>query len=282
MVTIKRYSLSHVIDNNKILFNTNNHGDSPNDYKEIVNRNNTSHWIDLFHTEYHTLTLDEKDLKWMKEAFKIGVIKRKFTHLFDDELEITCKKYETEANKIFETCNRGFFIRTEKVSLKEGKFGVGPYKSLENILKSMVTTTLGHSTFNEDDTKCKIYFMKWIDMDRDKEFRIFICNNKITAISAQHIYSINNWLNTLSDTDIEQLICKILEHFDKCVRNKLRHLENYSMDLVLIGEAEIPYFIEPNSFGAEYAAGSALFHWILDHDVLYGNSPIELRYVDRE
>lgn len=282
MFTIKRYSLSHVIDNDKILFNTNNHGDSPNDYKEIVNRNNTSHWIDLFHKDYYTLTLDEKDLEWMKEAFKIGVIKRKFTHLFDDKLDLTCKKYETEANKIFETCGCGFFIRTEKVSLKEGEFGVGPYKSLENILKSMVTTTLGHSTFNNDDTKCTLYFMKWIEMDRDKEFRIFICNNKITAISAQHIYSVNNWLNSLSVEGIEQLMCKILEFFDKCVKDKLKHLKNFSIDLVLIGEDETQYFIEPNSFGEEYAAGSALFHWILDHDVLYGKYSIELRYVDKE
>jgi hypothetical protein len=31
-----------------------------------------------------------------------------------------------------------------------------------------------------------------------------------------------------------------------------------------------------NCFGKEYAAGSALFHWLLDEDILYGKSGSEL------
>ena len=50
------------------------------------------------------------------------------------------------------------------------------------------------------------------------------------------------------------------------------------MDLSLIGPDDTPYFIEPNCFGKYYAAGSALFHWIHDHDKLHDTSCVELRY----
>lgn len=45
------------------------------------------------------------------------------------------------------------------------------------------------------------------------------------------------------------------------------------MDLALLDNENnynVPYPIEINSFGKEYASGSALFHWITDYDILYG------------
>ena len=52
------------------------------------------------------------------------------------------------------------------------------------------------------------------------------------------------------------------------------------MDLVLVGDDEVPYFIEANSFGKLYASGSALYHWIYDHDTLHESDVIEFRYVN--
>jgi hypothetical protein len=52
------------------------------------------------------------------------------------------------------------------------------------------------------------------------------------------------------------------------------------MDFVLIGEDNQPYFIEVNPFGSEYSSGSALFHWIQDHEILYENGEnVTVRYV---
>jgi hypothetical protein len=51
------------------------------------------------------------------------------------------------------------------------------------------------------------------------------------------------------------------------------------MDFALVGESLEPYFIEPNSWGGDYAAGSALFGWIQDHDMLHDKEVIEFRYV---
>ena len=93
----------------------------------------------------------------------------------------------------------GWFIRTDRTSLKYGKYGAGPYTDIENIIISMVSSSDGHIPFKEDDETCNIYFLRWLEVDRDKEFRVFVYNNKITAISAQHLYSVNDWLNSLSD-----------------------------------------------------------------------------------
>ena len=40
------------------------------------------------------------------------------------------------------------------------------------------------------------------------------------------------------------------------------------MDIAIL-EGDIPYFIEINCFGKEYAAGSSLFHWLIDEEKLY-------------
>jgi hypothetical protein len=51
------------------------------------------------------------------------------------------------------------------------------------------------------------------------------------------------------------------------------------MDFAILND-DTPYFIELNSFGKEYASGSALFDWIQDYSILYGlnGNSIEFRY----
>ena len=61
------------------------------------------------------------------------------------------------------------------------------------------------------------------------------------------------------------------------MREKITFLENYSFDIAIL-EGDVPYFIEANCFGTEYAAGSALYGWIEDHDILYGTDPTKLYF----
>ncbi len=280
MYATRTYSLEHVLAN-PTLFNTNNHGAAPDDYREVVDRNDTGNWIDRFHADYSTIRLDSTDVAWMREALQVGAVTRRFSHLFDDELELTRAKYQPQMDAVnarLPPGDAGWFVRSDRVSLKEGEYGVGPYHSLEHVLKSMVSTTLGHAAIGRG--ACTLYFLPWVEMDRDREFRVFVHRNRVTAVSAQHLYSVNRWLGGASEADVARVVDRMMRHFDEVVRDKLLHLGDYSFDVVLIDET--PYFIEPNSFGAAYAAGSALFHWIRDDDVLHGRAPLELRYVDRE
>ena len=277
-IVIRRYSVDDVLTNDGKLFNTNNHYndeglDPPDDYTSKINQGNTCNWIELFHKDnYQMLTLDAVDLCWMKKASQIGAHTGKFSHLFDDELEATCKKYKDMVPK------GKWFIRTERVSLKFGQYGCGPYDDIEKILKSLVSSRIGHECFKADDTECRLYFMQWKDINPDKEFRIFVFNNSITAISTQNLYSVNDWLNSLNDNEIKDIVYKILTFFDENIKDKMSYMINYTMDLALIEPDDTPYFIEPNSFGKYYAAGSALFQWVIDHDILHDDSTIEFRY----
>ena len=62
----------------------------------------------------------------------------------------------------------------------------------------------------------------------------------------------------------------IVDYFNEVITKKITHVENYVMDLAIIGEMqeEVVYFIEINSFGADYSSGSALFHWKHDEAIL--------------
>lgn len=129
----------------------------------------------------------------------------------------------------------------------------------------------------------------WIEINDSLEFRIFVHNKKITCISQQDIYNRNEVLYKVGDYDSDESekkrneICKrwvklILDYFESKIKQSIK-LDSYSIDLSLIN-GETPYFIETNVFGKEYAAGSALFHWLKDEDKLYSDgSTIYFRYV---
>ena len=55
---------------------------------------------------------------------------------------------------------------------------------------------------------------------------------------------------------------------------KITHIDSYVMDFAILND-DSPYFIELNTFGKEYASGSALFDWITDYDILYGLKKID-------
>lgn len=269
---IKRYSVIDILSFDGVLYNTNNHFEiQPSDYSEKINLGNTGRWIDKFHDTYEIITLDSHDLKWMKNAFDLCSQTRRFSCIYNDELEETVKKYDFPKGN--------WFVRTERVSLKGGCYGCGPYTSLEMVIKSMVTCRRGHQPFNSTDEMCKIHLMRWVDIDPEKEFRIFVYNNNITAFSTQNIYSVNEWLNGLSDEEILSILSRIKEYFNKEIKYKMEYMGNYTMDLAILPLTDEVYFIEPNSFGKEYSAGSALYHWINDEEILYSLNPsIQLRY----
>jgi hypothetical protein len=156
-------------------------------------------------------------------------------------------------------------VRTQNVSLKYGQYGCGPYYDIKMIIKSLVTCKPSHSPiFNKLDP-IHIYLFPYINIDESNEFRLFIHNNKLTALCQQHFI-----VNTNSQDMLRYISTKILNYFES--------INNYTMDVAYIND-EI-YFIELNTFGKEYATGSALFNWVDDEKILYGmTSNIIFRYL---
>lgn len=285
-IKIVQYNLSYVVANDGILFNTNNHEYSkeshqPPDYKQHINKTNTSNWINLFHDNIQCIQLQNNDIEWMQKAYKVGCYTGKFPTLFTDELNDTCNRY------IVPETEKGWFIRSNNVSLKCGYYGKGPYFNMREIIISIVTGRIGHSCFSNDNisNEMDIFFIPWKNIDELKEFRIFVCNDKITAISQQHIYKVNDWLNKLTESEINVIIKNIIEYYECNIKQKLlngaatKSLRNYVIDLAILESGEC-YLIELNSFGKHYASGSALFHWLDDEELLNGGKQfIEFRYV---
>jgi len=237
----------------------------------MMNKTKTGQWIHLFHDDIKTIEFTK--LKWMEEGIEIGCVTKHFPNMFNDELNDLVSKMDI----FFE---KDYFIRTEHNSLKYGQHGTGPYRNIKNILESIFTSTYNHAALRCTDNMCKIYLMPWIkNFDGEKEFRAFVYNNEITSVSIQNLFKINHWLNTKSDIELELIVKSMLEYFRLNIRDKLIKMEKYTMDIYYKSELE-RYFIEPNRFGKEYAAGSSLFHWVNDNDLLLGETDrIELRYV---
>jgi hypothetical protein len=198
--------------------------------------------------------------------------------LYDDELEDFLKR-----NEYLDIFNgKSYFVRCENVSLKYGEHREGPYYNMKQIIESVCSCIEGHKPLYENTTELIFYLFDWINLQKHNEFRVFVHNNKITAISQQHLYGL---YEKDIEENLENKLQLIVDYFDSTIKQNMKELgfESYCYDFVIVFDnltcQMIPYFIEPNSFGKEYAAGSALFHWIEDENILYGkNDKICFRY----
>jgi len=277
-IIIEPINLEDVLnDVNKKKFNSNNHwidDIKPENYDKTLNNCNTSKWIDKFHTSYNVININTSDINWMKLATDIGIITRTFSKKYEEEKQEMCEKFN-DIEYLFKF--NKYFIRTENVSLKYGIYGIGPYTSFNNVIESLCTCSKGHSPITSNTKSLKIFLMKWIDMDYMSEFRVFVYKNKITAISQQHLY----FKNDLYEKDkslINKHIDIIVRYYENTIKNKIDYMDSYTYDFSIL-KNDKPYLIEFNSFGKEYAAGSALFHWLIDEEKLYNQTnDIYFRY----
>ena len=256
-------------------YNSNNHwtnNTKPNDYFTEIDKFNTEHWVNKINRQHFTIEINEEpDLQFLSKLSFLGKISGKLSSLYYDDITTFVKKYEEKYAELFNNENK-YFVKCENVSLKYGHHGLIPYTNFRTIIESLITCPYGHTPIYSDTKKLRIYLFEWIEMDKSHEYRVFVKDSQITCISQQ-------FLNEKFDVDentIQNNITIILDSFDEI--NTKTSYTTFSYDVVLIrGTA---YFIEPNCFGKEYAAGSALFHWIIDFDKLYGlNKNIYVRYI---
>ena len=258
-------------------FNTNNHWINdikPFDYYTTIDKCNTKNWIDKLNRYYEKIIIDdEMDIIFLIKMSVLGKLTGKSSKIYEDELLEFVEKYEKQYPNIFIN-NKKYFVRSENVSLKYGEHGLIPYTNFKTIIESIVSSPHGHTPIYSNTKEITLYLFEWVNMNKCDEFRVFVKNKKITCISQQHIYNIFDFDNNILKNKIELLI----DYFEKNVV-KIIEQNDFSYDFTFVNN--IPYFIEPNSFGKEYAAGSALFHWIIDYDKLYGliENTIYVRYV---
>lgn len=256
------------VNNNSEKYNSNNHwtdNKRPVDYLEKIELNNTKNWINNFHDpdKIHKIIINDKNvLTWMKSAERISHYSKKFSKLAEEDLTDFIEKNKDKYPFLNGTSM--YFVRTESVSLKYGQHGIGPYKNLKEIIESICTCPRGHNCIDQLTKEIIIYLFPWINIEA--EYRVFVYNEKITCISQQNLYSIYSF----DDEVLIKHLKLIYDYFETHIKNNLLS-KNTTIDIGIINNNSLPYFIELNSFGKEYASGSGLFHWILDEDKLYSN-----------
>jgi hypothetical protein len=272
-VIIEEIDLEDILINGKEKYNSNNHNKDITDeeYQNKLNKTYLPYWIDIFKDNYIVLNIDIP--KWFYDAHSIGIQTGKFSKIYEDELEEYILKYK----HFDEILRKGYFIRTNKVSLKFGYHGCGPYYNMKQIIESILSGRKGHTCLDEDLKSLKIYLIDWVDINKDLEFRVFVYKNNITCISQQNIYTSNNILNNIDKENRNIIISKWIEtiykYFNDKIKPNILHIDSYSIDLAIINDNI--YFIELNSFGKEMAAGSAAFHWLIDEK----KYTIHLKYI---
>ncbi len=262
MFVVEKIPIDDVAAKGKDRYNSNNHwknNNRPGDYVEKLAQSDTRHWVNAFHPFYMVLNLDNSDIVWMRAAHRMARYTGRFPLCFADELDETVNKYEKFSEAL--TSNGGWFCRSERFSLKYGQHGAGPYARVRNIIESLVSSIHGHTPIDDDTMELKLYFFPWVKIDL--EFRVFVYKNRITCISQQDLYS----SCIATEEKLRACYVKIVNYFNDKVKPNITHIDSYTIDIAILNDGS-PYFIEINSFGEEYAAGSALFHWIHDSELL--------------
>ena len=269
-IIVQEISLDDVITFDKIRYNTNNVWDNdtpPADYQHVSSLTKTSKWIDGI-KEYRTIRIDLRSVvaQWMKDAYKIGVHSGEFPQSFVDELDmfLSLNRY----SEIFDGTE--YFVRTENVSLKGGKHGVGPYTSMKCIIESLVTCHFGHTPIDNDTTDIVLYLIPWVSISPDSEYRVFVHNRTITAISQQSLYHV---YKSAMLEHYEKHISIICSYYESVLKDHLSHTSSYCIDIAVL-ENDTPFFIEINPFGKQYSSGSSLFGWVQDEGILLWTSNV--------
>ena len=152
------------------------------------------------------------------------------------------------------------FMRLSSTSGKNER-PLRPHTNAESIIENMYKNKL----FVRQEYKRKktsyLILMPWAD-SFEYEFRIFVVNKRITAASPQRWWEIKQF----SSDEIEKIECALTNvRFIKEVQ-----YDTFIADVYVDMETSECKLIELNPFGAHSGAGSSLFNWETDYNVLHG------------
>lgn len=170
--------------------------------------------------------------------------------------------------------NKEYFVRLSGTSGKNEK-SVRPFSNVDDIIShiSSVKLFVDQEYRREEKDTCLILIPWNTCIDARYEFRIFVVNGKLTGISQQY----SDELYQYSGDELDSIIHAIT---NIPFLNNLCY-KTFIGDVYVDINDKVCYLIELNPFGAHCGAGSALFNWIEDFDILHGATDIspEFRYL---
>merc|ERR1711920_946367 len=119
----------------------------------------------------------------------------------------------------------------------------------------------------------------------ERELRVFVNNDRVTAMSQYDIFNLSSSFASKDDVELAEVAKLVVQFHDELLLPRWKAVGgtcSYVMDVEYVadqardGPPQIR-LIELNTFGAEMAAGSALFHWVHDHDTMYESDSVCIR-----
>lgn len=177
---------------------------------------------------------------------------------FDDEIHKLDIEHSIIDN-ILKNHNLPVFVRLDQSSAKMD-IELEPIYNAKQILYQITNSNELLRKIYRKNSQTHLIILPWKTINKANEFRIFIYNNKIVAISQQHLYDkyyytneqIKEIMNCILNNDFikylpySEVVCDVFVDNNKCE------------------------LIECNPYGSYSASGSGLFCWIKDSKLLMG------------
>ena len=233
------------------------------DYQTELSKTHLFNYIDLFDYQIcftYEFTLQESN--YLKQSCQIGILTGKWPKLYDEELTQIMERLQKH------WLDGRYFIRFDSASPKDGE-GNFPITNPKDLIMLLITSQRSLASLSSGYRK--LYFMEFNpEFDSKKEVRVFVKDNKVTCISQYH-WDEPCYFSKLNDDQLMILAKNIINEVElnliPLITNKI-NINNFTVDY-LVKEDLTLKIIELNSFGYWLAAGSCLFNWIIDRNILY-------------
>lgn len=198
-------------------------------------------------------------------------VKKTFVELYNSNGKYSNQLENFKNNIESNMKHKKYFIRLSSTSGKNEK-SVKPFKTPNDIISHISSVKLFIDQEYKREKESYLIMIPWNEHINDRyEFRIFVVNHQLTAVSQQNAKKLHNYS------------CEELEIFEHALNNisfiKSMPYKTYVGDVYVNMETHTCHLIELNPFGAHSGAGSALFNWINDYDILHGLAQKEFRYL---
>lgn len=221
------------------------------------------------------ITLDETCTQILALAGQIGRHTFELPQLYHEELCEVIDKIENELPESYSP----FFVRLSKCSTKGGHGGVGPFWNSKQIVRALVTSYRCVDVFSSGGI-CKLYVSPFnSQFNPDDEFRVFVYNKKVTCISQYNEKEDCGW-GMLDDKTLSLVCSNIVDLYyalmDRAATLNICLPDCLTMDVLCLRTQNFATeLVEFNTFGAQMSAGSCLFDWIDDYDLLHSTGGLE-------
>lgn len=260
---------------------------SDDEYYKLLDKTKYSNYAKLISkdNDRFSILLNQQQIEILFKANEKGIKCGGIPEEYDKEIKLIIEYIKQELIKEKKD-NNDYFVRLDNCSPKDTIFGFGPFNidSIKFMISSLCASQRCHVIFKRNikikSQQLLLWFVEWRkDINIDNEFRCFVYNKSLTAISQyKWMQLIPKW----SKQDNIKILIEMVPKIQAIIDNLCKSLEltQFTLDIHLKADKAEIEIIELNSFGVQMACGSGLFHWIRDFKQLYGmNDKIEIRIV---